>query len=66
MLFILKIKIPDRFFESSIYFQTEYGRIGINICFGRHHPQNWMMLGLNGAEIVYNPSATVGHVRLVF
>ncbi|EEB12699.1 beta-ureidopropionase, putative [Pediculus humanus corporis] len=43
-------------------FQTEFGKIGINICFGRHHPQNWMMLGLNGAEIVYNPSATVGHV----
>ncbi len=37
-----------------------YGRIAINICFGRHHPQNWMLYGLNGAEIVFNPSATVG------
>ena len=28
--------------------------------YGRHHPLNWMMYGLNGAEIVFNPSATVG------
>lgn len=40
-------------------FVTEYGNIAINICYGRHHPQNWMMFGLNGAEIVFNPSATV-------
>ena len=25
-----------------------------------HHPLNWMAFGLNGAEIVFNPSATVG------
>lgn len=41
-------------------FETQFGRISINICYGRHHPQNWMMFGLNGAEIVFNPSATVG------
>ena len=41
-------------------FETKYGRIAINICYGRHHPQNWMMYGVNGAEIVFNPSATVG------
>ncbi|XP_065830482.1 beta-ureidopropionase-like [Oscarella lobularis] len=41
-------------------FQTQFGRIGINICYGRHHPLNWLMFGLNGAEIVFNPSATVG------
>ncbi|XP_035691097.1 beta-ureidopropionase-like [Branchiostoma floridae] len=41
-------------------FQTQFGRIAINICFGRHHPLNWMMYGINGAEIVFNPSATVG------
>uniref|UniRef100_A0A182R6X0 Beta-ureidopropionase n=1 Tax=Anopheles funestus TaxID=62324 RepID=A0A182R6X0_ANOFN len=40
-------------------FETQFGRIGINICYGRHHPQNWMMFGVNGAEIVFNPSATV-------
>ncbi|VDO00592.1 unnamed protein product [Rodentolepis nana] len=40
-------------------FDTIYGKIAINICYGRHHPQNWMMYGLNGAEIVFNPSATI-------
>ena len=41
-------------------FQTQWGRIAVNICYGRHHPQNWMMYGVNGADIVFNPSATVG------
>lgn len=40
-------------------FDTCYGRIAVNICYGRHHPLNWLMFGLNGAEIVFNPSATV-------
>lgn len=43
-------------------FDTVYGKIGINICYGRHHPLNWMGFGLNGAEIVFNPSATVGQL----
>ena len=91
-------------------FETEFGRIGINICYGahvwtsvnaddespatsvldfiaapmlsvfllatccsaiharicpcagRHHPLNWLAFGLNGAEIVFNPSATVGEL----
>ncbi|KAF3428590.1 hypothetical protein E2986_02982 [Frieseomelitta varia] len=42
-------------------FETSFGRVAINICYGRHHPQNWMMFGLNGAEIVFNPSATTSH-----
>ncbi|CAF1020859.1 unnamed protein product [Didymodactylos carnosus] len=41
-------------------FETDFGKIAVNICYGRHHPQNWMMYGVNGAEIVFNPSATVG------
>ncbi|ETN81479.1 hydrolase, carbon-nitrogen family [Necator americanus] len=41
-------------------FQTAFGKIAINICYGRHHPQNWMMYALNGAEIIFNPSATTG------
>lgn len=41
-------------------FETEFGKIAINICYGRHHPLNWMGFGMNGAEIVFNPSATVG------
>ncbi|XP_053695432.1 beta-ureidopropionase [Sabethes cyaneus] len=43
-------------------FETQFGRIAINICYGRHHPQNWLMFGLNGAEIVFNPSATIGEL----
>jgi len=41
-------------------FETAAGRIGVNICYGRHHPLNWLGFALNGAEIVFNPSATVG------
>ena len=41
-------------------FDTIAGRVGINICYGRHHPLNWMGFALNGAEIILNPSATVG------
>ncbi|XP_033238522.1 beta-ureidopropionase isoform X2 [Drosophila pseudoobscura] len=43
-------------------FETEFGKLAVNICYGRHHPQNWMMFGLNGAEIVFNPSATIGRL----
>lgn len=43
-------------------FETAYGKIAINICYGRHHPLNWLGFGLNGAEIVFNPSATVGEL----
>ncbi|MCP4872094.1 MAG: acyltransferase [Proteobacteria bacterium] len=41
-------------------FATEFGNVAVNICYGRHHPLNWLMFGINGAEIVFNPSATVG------
>ncbi|XP_059483992.1 beta-ureidopropionase [Neocloeon triangulifer] len=41
-------------------FETKFGKIAVNICYGRHHPQNWLMYGVNGAEIVFNPSATIG------
>jgi beta-ureidopropionase len=40
-------------------FQTRYARIGVYICYDRHFPEGARALGLNGAEIVYNPSATV-------
>ncbi|XP_074275795.1 beta-ureidopropionase [Silene latifolia] len=43
-------------------FETAFGKIAVNICYGRHHPLNWMAFGLNGAEIVFNPSATVGEL----
>ena len=40
-------------------FETAYARIGVYICYDRHFPEGARALGLNGAEIVYNPSATV-------
>ena len=39
-------------------FDTKYGKIGVYICYDRHFPEGWRALGLNGAEIVFNPSAT--------
>jgi hypothetical protein len=40
-------------------FQTRYATIGVYICYDRHFPEGARALGLNGAEIVFNPSATV-------
>lgn len=40
-------------------FQTSVGKIGTYICYDRHFPEGWRALGLAGAEIVFNPSATV-------
>ncbi len=40
-------------------FQTRYAKVGVYICYDRHFPDGARCLGLNGAEIVYNPSATV-------
>ena len=40
-------------------FQTKYAKVGVYICYDRHFPDGARVLGLNGAEIVYNPSATV-------
>lgn len=40
-------------------FATRYARVGVYICYDRHFPEGARVLGLNGAEIVFNPSATV-------
>ena len=40
-------------------FNTRFGKIGVYICYDRHFPEGARELGLNGAEIVFNPSATV-------
>ena len=39
-------------------FETAIGKVGVYICYDRHFPEGWRLLGLNGAEIVFNPSAT--------
>ncbi len=40
-------------------FDTKYGKVGVYICYDRHFPEGARALGLNGAQIVFNPSATV-------
>jgi N-carbamoylputrescine amidase len=40
-------------------FDTAFARVGVYICYDRHFPEGARALGLNGAEIVFNPSATV-------
>jgi beta-ureidopropionase len=40
-------------------FETAVGKVGIYICYDRHFSEGARALGLNGAEIVFNPSATV-------
>ncbi|QOI99152.1 MAG: acyltransferase [Phycisphaeraceae bacterium] len=40
-------------------FDTPFGRVGVYICYDRHFPEGARALGLGGAEIVFNPSATV-------
>jgi N-carbamoylputrescine amidase len=39
-------------------FDTAVGKVGVYICYDRHFPEGWRALGLNGAELVFNPSAT--------
>jgi len=57
----------DRFWEKFYFrpgnlgypvFDTAVGKIGVYICYDRHFPEGWRELGLNGAELVFNPSAT--------
>ncbi|MBV9474634.1 MAG: acyltransferase, partial [Acidobacteria bacterium] len=40
-------------------FDTAYGKVGVYICYDRHFPEGARALGLGGADIVFNPSATV-------
>ena len=57
----------DRFWEKFYFrpgnlgypvFDTAVGKVGVYICYDRHFPEGWRALGLNGASIVFNPSAT--------
>jgi beta-ureidopropionase len=47
-------------------FATPFARIGILICYDRHFPEAARVLGLNGAEIVFVPTATTGMTRYLW
>ncbi|MBC5823723.1 MAG: acyltransferase [Candidatus Eremiobacteraeota bacterium] len=40
-------------------FDTQFAKVGVYVCYDRHFPEGARLLGLHGAEIVLNPSATV-------
>lgn len=39
-------------------FDTAVGKVGLTICYDRHFPEGWRVLGLGGAQIVFNPNAS--------
>lgn len=40
-------------------FKTKYANIAVYLCYDRHFPEGARVFGLKGAEILFNPSATV-------
>ena len=40
-------------------FETAFCKVGVYICYDRHFPEGWRELAMNGAEVIFNPSATV-------
>ncbi len=40
-------------------FNTRFGTVGLLVCYDRHFPEAARAVGLAGAELVFNPSATV-------
>ncbi|KAL0230450.1 hypothetical protein PCE1_004010 [Barthelona sp. PCE] len=40
-------------------FKTKFGNVAVQICYARHFPLCWEAYAINGAEFIFNPSATV-------
>ncbi|HTS72976.1 MAG TPA: nitrilase-related carbon-nitrogen hydrolase [Gaiellaceae bacterium] len=43
-------------------FETRVGKVGVFICYDRHFPEPARLLGLHGAQLTFNPSATIESV----
>ena len=54
-----EVLLPPRQPRLSRSSRRAYGKVGVYICYDRHFPEGARELGLAGAEIVFNPSATV-------
>ncbi len=50
--------------DEATVFETDFGRIGIQICFDMCYPEGWAELKQKGAEIVFWPSAYNGGKHL--
>ncbi|KIR03735.1 N-carbamoylputrescine amidase [Lachnospiraceae bacterium TWA4] len=62
---MVHIAYADKFFESDYYtpsddgfkvFNTEYGKIGIVVCFDRHYPESIRTEALMGADLILIPT----------
>ncbi len=57
-----EVLLPPRQRRLSRCSRPRFAKVGVYICYDRHFPEGARCLGLNGAEIVFNPSATVAGV----
>ena len=64
---ILTGNLAGVFYNAAGLPEGSVGKIGVYICYDRHFPEGWRELGLKGAKIVFNPSATTrGHSKYLW
>ena len=55
-----KLEFDSRPGHGTPVLETDFGKIGIQICFDMHYPEGWNMLNQQGAEIIFWVSAYDG------